>query len=196
MVKKMSDNIADYISNELNYDSERKEILSYGIEIFLGESLKIISIIVLSLILNIFSYTLIAMVSFMIFRTVIGGAHNSTYARCFLTSVLWILLIGFLGKNFYFITENYQWLAFLVLGLAVIFTIIWVPAGTEKKTIKNKALRYKMKIISFILLVLWITLILWSQDSVNKIYTLSSILGVSSTFFLVTPPAYTLMKKI
>lgn len=195
MVKRLSDNIAKYISHQLDYDHERQEILAYGLEVFIGDFLKIVTILILSLVLGIFIYTLIGMISFMTFRTYIGGAHNDTYVMCFTTSLFIMLCIGVLGKVCGSVISNNLWIAFFVYGQAIIATLIWVPAGTEKKNIKNPILRKKIKIEAIALLTVWIILMLLSSSFHYQQYAFSSILGVGSAFFLVTPLAYTLFKS-
>ena len=196
MVKKLSDSIALKMSNELNFDKDKEAVMSYGLEIVLGGIFKIVTLLLLSWALGIFSYTIACMLSFSAFRTVIGGTHADTYKKCFVVSVGLLLLIGSLGKYFYFLGQDHFWLAYIVYGLALSAVFLWVPVGTEKKTIKRKALRYKMKLLALILLTAWIALILWSQNTLYSVYTFSSILGVFSAFLLLTPPAYRLMKKI
>ncbi len=192
MVKRLSDYIASYISNELNYNQDKGEVMSYGLEIIIGGFLKTISLITLSLVLGIFSYTMVGMVSFAVFRTIIGGAHQDTYGKCFVTSITILLCIGALGKNFYFVADSSIW-AFLVYGQSFFSTLTWVPAGTEKKEIKNQKLRIKMKSMSIALLTLWIILIILYPIYNYQQYVFSSILGVFTAFFLITPLAYKLM---
>lgn len=190
MVKKLSDSIALYLSNELQYDQEKKEIISYGLEIFLGESFKIIAGLILSLILGIFSYTLIGMTCFIGFRVFIGGAHNETYGKCFITSVILMLCMGVLGKYYYYVVNSNLWVIFIIYGLACIATLLWVPAGTEKKEIKNETLRKKMKIKTIFLLTSWMILMLCILSTNFYQYVFSSILGVIFAFFFITPLAY------
>lgn len=196
MVKKLSDSIALKMSNELNFDKDKEAVMSYGLEIVLGGIFKIVTLLLLSWILGIFSYTMAGMLTFSLIRPIIGGTHADTYEKCFVVSIGLLLLIGALGKYLYFLGQDHFWLAYVVYGLAVSAVFLWVPAGTEKKTIKRKALRYKMKLSALILLTVWIALILWSQNTLYSVYTFSSILGVFSAFLLLTPPAYRLMKKI
>ncbi len=194
MVKRLSDNIASYLSYELHCDHDKREVLSYGLQIVLGGFLKVSTLLVLSLILGIFSYTMIGMFSFSAFRTIIGGAHKDTYGKCFITSIVLLLVIGTMGKLFGSLMTNHMWLSFITFAYAMVVILIWVPAGTEKKEIKNRKLRIKMKIKAGILLTLWLILVLLSPIYNYHQYMFSSILGVFSTFFFVTPPAYKLMK--
>ncbi len=196
MVKYLSDNIAAYISNELHFDSDKEAVLSYGLEIILGEFFKIATILIISLFLGTFSYTLIGLISFSFHRTFIGGSHERTYGRCFVTSVLLLLFIGVIGKFYGILMQKHIWLALLVYGQALILIYLWVPAGTEKKEIKNKSTRQKIKRTSLVISTFWILLVVYSY--INQFYhqyILVSILGVFSAFFFVTPLAYKVTKS-
>lgn len=195
MVKKLSDSIALYLSCEMSYDQDKKEILSYGLQIVIGGFFKIITLLSLSYLLGIFSYTMVGMLSFSAFRTIIGGVHQDTYAKCFVTSISMLIMIGFIGKHLYFVSAHNLTAAWIVLGFALIVTIIWVPAGTEKKEIKNKKTRLIMKIKALGLLLIWVILLVLSTRYHYQYYAFSSISGVFFTFFLVTPPAYMMFQS-
>lgn len=196
MVKQLSDSMASYLSHQLNYDKEKESILSYGLEIIVGEFVKIAPILALSLLIGTFSYTLVGLVSFCFFRAFIGGVHERTFMRCFLISLLVLSSIGIVGKYFDFLMEGRLWPALLVYGQAVILIYLWVPAGTEKKEIKNKNTRRKIKRTSLVISTFWILLIVYSF--INQFYhqyILASTLGVFSAFFFVTPLAYKIAKS-
>ncbi len=190
MIKKLSHSIACYLSNELEYDNDKKEVLSYGLQILLGTSFKILSILMVSYLLGIFEPTLISLISFIIFRLIIGGTHYDTYNKCFLASAIAIIVLGLLGQMIELKSVTNLVLTILVYTQAIVSTIIWVPAGTKKKMIKNKNLRIKMKIKAIILSTIWLILILSINDFSFSKYIFSSILGVFLAFLFVTPLAY------
>lgn len=196
MVKRLSDNIADYMSGQLNYDEDKEAVLSYGLEIIIGDCFKTIPILLISLLIDTFSYTLVAMISFSLHRTFIGGAHERTYMRCFVNSVIMLLMIGIVGKYFGLLMQEQIWLSFLVYGQALILIYLWVPASTEKKEIKNSQTRKKIKRTSLVISTLWISLVIYSyMNQLYHHYILASTLGVLSAFFFVTPLAYKIAKS-
>lgn len=196
MVKQLSDNVAAYLSYQLNYDEDKKAVLSFGLEIIIGEFLKIGSILVISLLIGTFSYTLIGLISFCFHRTFIGGAHERTFMKCLVISVLLLLSIGILGKAFGVFMQEHIWLALLVYGQAVILIYLWVPAGTEKKEIKNVKIRKKIKRTSLVISTCWMLLVVYSyMNQFYHQYVLASTLGVFSAFFFVTPLAYKIAKS-
>lgn len=192
-MKRLANNISNYIASELKYGDEKREVISYGLEIFLGTSSKTISILLLAYILNIFKSTLVASISFVAFRRVIGGSHSDTYNKCYFLSIFLMLLSGILGE---IITLQGMYIIILILQiymLAFIATVLWVPAGTEKKMIKNKTTRKKIKIKTIILLTIWAILFSLLTNMYLFKYTISSILGVTLAFFLATPLGYRFM---
>jgi accessory gene regulator B len=190
MIKKLSHNISCYLCDELTYDQDKKEVLSYGLQILLGTSFKIISILAISYVLGILKTTSISLMSFIIFRCIIGGTHYDTYNKCFLVSTIFIIALGLLGEVVELKPITILILVSLIYVQAVISTIIWVPAGTKKKAIRNKNLRMKMKLKSIILATAWLALIFFIKDFALLKYAFSSISGVFLAFFFVTPLAY------
>lgn len=193
MIKRLADNISSYITKELKYDNEKREILSYGLEIFLGDLAKIVSMLVLAYFLNIFMATLVVMISFVFFRRIIGGTHADTYSKCYFVSIFLILLLGEAGEIINLEFTQVIILILLVYILAVIATILWIPAGTEKKIVKNKATRKKIKIETIVLLTFWVILCSYLNCLGLSKYVTTSLLGVALAFFLTTPLGYKFM---
>ncbi|WIF95283.1 accessory gene regulator ArgB-like protein [Caminicella sporogenes] len=194
MIKKLADNIAYYISRELGYDDEKSEILSYGLEIFLGTTIKLLSISIFAYFLNTFETTMIVLISFIIFRRIIGGTHCNTYNKCYFLSIFLILMLGILG-NIVKLSQESNYIAILsVYIFAVVSSVLWVPAGTEKKMIRNKNLRKKIKIKTILLLSIWLGVVFYlSKNSLYYSYIFSSLLGVVFAFLFTTPLGYRLI---
>lgn len=132
MIKKLSHNISSYLCNELNFDNQQREILSYGLQIFLGTSLKLVAILIISYLLNIFTTTLVVNISFIFFRRIIGGGHCDAYNKCCMLSVSLMLLLGFIGEK---IIVPYSLLHILIIFtyfVSLFITVVWIPMGTEK----------------------------------------------------------------
>lgn len=194
MMKKLVDNISSYISNELNYNNEKREIISYGLQIILGITMKTFSILLLAYILNIFKTTIAVSISFIVFRRIIGGSHVDTYNKCYFLSVFLMLLLGGLGEIIKITPISISILAILIYVLTFVETILWIPAGTEKKMIKNIITRRKIKLQTIILLTVWVILCNYFNSLGLSKYAVSSSLGVILVFFLATPLGYRFTK--
>jgi len=193
MIKRQADRFANYLSSELDYDDERREIISYGVQIFLGMLLNTLSILIIAYILNIFKPTLVVAISYIVFRRIIGGSHCETFNKCFFLGTLFIILLGALGKKVELVAANNLLLIFPIYFSAIATTLLWVPAGTEKKVIRNRNTRKKIKIETIILLTIWIVLCIYLIKASLSKYIFPSSLGVILAFFLVTPLGYRLL---
>ncbi|WP_432663599.1 accessory gene regulator B family protein [Wukongibacter baidiensis] len=189
-MRRLADNISNYISREMHYNEEKTEVLSYGLQIFLGTSISIISELVCAYFFNIFQSTLIVSISYTIFRRLVGGSHYETQSRCYFMGLIMILSLGKLGEVTSLTSMGTLISTILIYFLALTATILWVPAGTEKKMIKNIDTRRKIKIKVIVILTIWF--IICSHLNMLGIskYVISSALGVFLAFFFVTPLGY------
>lgn len=196
MLKRLSDTIAIYISKNLESDRDKTEVYSYGLQIFLGTVFEIISIIIVACLLNTLKSTMVVLVSFILFRRLIGGTHCTIYRNCFFVSGFSMILLGFIGDQVPFLSKH----LFILLGIAYIFaaiqTIRYIPMGTEKKMIKNKNTRLKIKIQTIILLSFWTISMYLLKDKVLSKYIFSSLLGVIGAFFFSTPSSYKIINHL
>lgn len=195
LIKKLCDKIASYLSSELSYSDEKREVLFYGLQIFLGTSIQILIILVLAYFFNIFKSTIIVIISFVTFRRIIGGGHSHTYSKCSLISISMMILLGALGEIINLGSTSSLIVIILIYILGVKAIIIWVPAGTEKKMIRNKNTRKKIKLQSIILLTAWTFLCFYLNSLSLTEYVIQSSLGVILAFFLVTPLGYKLIES-
>jgi len=194
MIKKLANNLSLYLCDELNLDNDRKEILSYGLEVIIGTSLKILSIVLFAYIFNILDTTIASLISFIVFRRIIGGNHCGTYNKCYFYSNFLILLSGFISSVTYVNKLNFFILFFLNFIFCIVTTILLVPVGTEKKTIKNKSIRLSIKRKTIIILICWSILIIYIYTlNLNKL-VISSMLGVFLAFFLATSAGNKILK--
>ncbi len=189
-MKRLADNISNYISRELHYNEEKTEVLSYGLQIFLGTSISIISELVFAYFFNIFQSTITVSISYVIFRRLVGGSHYDTQSRCYFMGLILILSLGKLGEVISLTSKGILTSTALLYFLALTATILWVPAGTEKKMIKNIDTRRKIKIKVIVLLTIWIIICSYLNMLGISKHVISSSLGVFLAFFLVTPLGY------
>lgn len=190
----MIEKICTYIVNQMrkqmpDIDDEKAEIITYGIELIIGEIPKIFLLFVLSFILGIGCYTVFAYVALIPYRASSGGFHLKTHIGCIVGSSVFYYGIVYLSK---FITLN-MFQKYMLIGVALIFGIIMVslyaPADTENIPIISKKERKRKKILSYITLVLTLTASAFIKDNV-----ISNILifGVIVQSFMISRLAYLL----
>ena len=90
-IHELSVRFAAYLAQELNSDQRQELRMAYGLEILLGEIIKLIVIISLSWMLNILPEVLTITVTAGILRLASGGEHCSEYYRCLIGGTAWFL---------------------------------------------------------------------------------------------------------
>lgn len=190
----MIEKICTYIVNQMrkqmpDIDDEKAEIITYGIELIIGEIPKIFLLFVLSFILGIGWYTVFAYVALIPYRASSGGFHLKTHIGCIIGSSVFYYGIVYLSK---FIILNLVQ-KYIIIGIALIFGVIMVslyaPADTENIPIISKKERKRKKLLSYITLVLTLTASVFIKDSI-----ISNILifGVIVQSFMISRLAYLL----
>ena len=190
----MIEKICTYIVNQMrkqmpDIDDEKAEIITYGIELIIGEIPKIFLLFVLSFILGIGWYTVFAYVALIPYRASSGGFHLKTHVGCIIGSSVFYYGIVYLSK---FIILNLVQ-KYIIIGIVLVFGVIMVslyaPADTENIPIISKKERKRKKILSYITLVLTLTASVFIKDSI-----ISNILifGVIVQSFMISRLAYLL----
>ena len=190
----MIEKICTYIVNQMrkqmpDIDDEKAEIITYGIELIIGEIPKIFLLFVLSFILGIGWYTVFAYVALIPYRASSGGFHLKTHVGCIIGSSLFYYGIVYLSK---FIILNLVQ-KYIIIGIALVFGVIMVslyaPADTENIPIISKKERKRKKVLSYITLMLTLTASVFIKDSI-----ISNILifGVIVQSFKISRLAYLL----
>ena len=190
----MIEKICTYIVNQMrkqmpDIDDEKAEIITYGIELIIGEIPKIFLLFVLSFILGIGWYTVFAYVALIPYRASSGGFHLKTHVVCIIGSSLFYYGIVYLSK---FIILNLVQ-KYIIIGIALVFGVIMVslyaPADTENIPIISKKERKRKKVLSYITLMLTLTASVFIKDSI-----ISNILifGVIVQSFMISRLAYLL----
>lgn len=190
----MIEKICTYIVNQMrkqmpDIDDEKAEIITYGIELIIGEIPKIFLLFVLSFILGIGWYTVFAYVALIPYRASSGGFHLKTHIGCIIGSSVFYYGIVYLSE---FIILNLVQ-KYIIIVIALVFGVIMVslyaPADTENIPIISKKERKRKKILSYITLVLTLIVSIFIKDSI-----ISNILifGVIVQSFMISRLAYLL----
>lgn len=190
----MIEKICTYIVNQMrkqmpDIDDEKAEVITYGIELIIGEIPKIFLLFVLSFILGIGWYTVFAYVALIPYRASSGGFHLKTHIGCIVGSSVLYYGIVYLSK--FIILNLIQ--KYIIIGIALIFGVIMVslyaPADTENIPIISRKERKRKKILSYITLVLTLIASIFIKDSI-----ISNILifGIIIQSFMISRLAYLL----
>lgn len=187
--------IAITMGARLQVDRDRVEVYAYGLEIILGALVQLTLLILLSLVMDVFITTMVCMIAFASLRYFGGGVHLSTYSGCLTVSVALLLALGKLATidiSFEALTV----ISILALLMGTFIIIRWVPAGTDKKQIKDEATRLRQRKKALMILITWfvITLLLITQKSTANAFAVA--LGTLGSLFLITPWGYSAAKAL
>jgi len=184
---------AAYLARELAIDQRQELRMAYGLEILLGEIVKLIILVLLSWMLGIlpevFTMNLVAG----ILRLASGGEHCSEYYRCLVGGTIWFLLLG--GGVHYLNPHLSLTGIYLVIGLSCLITLVLVlnyaPAETENKPINSEEERARLRRLSIVITLSYGLVMLASAiTGIFHLLILPLAAGMLEQVFTITPWGY------
>lgn len=147
--------------NNQSLTEEQIEVIEYGLEGLYLTFTKIIVILLLSIVLNIFKETLLMLLFYNIIRLFAFGLHTKNSMACLITS-----LLLFIGGPYLSIYLKISLEVKIILSvIAVILIAIYAPADTEKRPLINEKKRKKFKILSIITSIIMTCLIIYTDGN-------------------------------
>ncbi|CDX04673.1 accessory gene regulator B [Desulfitobacterium sp. LBE] len=171
----LSNNLTNLITKDLDYDEDKKEIITYSIETSLLAIIGTLLLVLFAMIANVLKPALIAAFFGVLLRRVSGGAHFSTPTKCLVFGAVLYTLLGVLAETFveYQVLHNYMiWLS---LAISLLIVAYLAPVDSESKPIHSKSLRKKLKAssVGFVVIALIIGLV-----SADPLLNVSMCLGI------------------
>ena len=163
-MKELAKNLAKKIClvNDIT-DSEKREIIAYGLEILLSTAVSVLIITILAILLGTFWETILFLLSFMLLRTYSGGYHAQTHFRCFL-----ILFFAF-SINFMLNIFNINTTIIVFSALASVFIILrYAPVEDKNHPLSKKQKKNNRKICLIMLSILLVVCIILFLNQNNK----------------------------
>lgn len=106
MIKLISSKVARILCEDEKH-TDNYELYEYAIYILLSSAFHIATVIVLGLVFNLLTESLVFYLSFIVIRKFAGGYHAKTPTRCYIISIItivlmlciikWILIINYLS---------------------------------------------------------------------------------------------------
>jgi accessory gene regulator B len=144
MKEKFLNSCINFITKYNNYTDKDIKKLRYGLEGIYLTLTKTIIILLLSLVLKIFFEVIIVIVLFNIIRYFGFGFHADKSWQCLLMSIFNFIIIPYIllsiNINFY--------LNILISVVCIVSFILWAPADTVKRPLKDKKKRLIRKIVT------------------------------------------------
>lgn len=206
MIENISKAVAEKVSNELNYDNERKEVIQYGTYALIQTLISIISVLILGLIFNIALEALIFLFTASILRKYSGGAHSESSNVCTLLGIIISIGVGFLIKSSFFVNIDFEFIIFagiVVFVFAYFIIFKYAPVDTPNKPIKTEKKKKRMKkgslkiLTIYLFIVLLNTILYYNSDVVfAKQVILSILFGIAWQCMTLTALGNILLKTI
>lgn len=168
MIEKFCNFLTQKIRKKMpEVDDERAEIIQYGLEVIIGEVPKIFVVIGFSILLGVWQLTLFSIVIIGIYRGVSGGFHLKTHIGCMISTLMMYLGNVFLSK--YSIIEP-MYIKYIITFGIWIFSLLMIkfyaPADTENVPIISKKERKRKKILSYIIMTVFLLSSVFIKDQV------------------------------
>ena len=133
-------------------DDERAEVISYGLQLLIGEVPKIIILIVIAYLFGVLELTVVALLTLLPYRTVSGGVHLNTHIGCIIATSLFYTGNAVISKYLVIGTNIRYWITFFIWVFAMIMIKLYSPADTEAVPILRKKERQIKKVLSYIIM--------------------------------------------
>ena len=131
-------------------DDERAEIISYGLQLLIGEVPKMIITLIISYLLGILYLTIFMVLVTVPYRVFSGGFHLHTHIGCIISTTLYYCCIPKISNYIYLNSETKLFFVLCALIFGTIIITKYAPADTENVPILRKKERKQKKILSFI----------------------------------------------
>ena len=189
MLKKLVVNNAMRIikGNYPNYAKEELEKIQYGLEAVYLSVTKIIVVIILSIVLNIFKETVLLLLFFNLLRMTAFGIHASKSWICWVTSIPTFIGIPLICK--YVVFSDYILIILSIFSL--ISFVLFAPADTVKRPLIRKNRRRIYKLLTIIISIPYIFVMIFINNSFLK-NTITLAMLIESV--LISPLTYKLFK--
>ena len=156
---KESERICSYILGKMKrkmpeIDDEQAEIITYGLQMIIGEIPKLFLIFAVGFLFGVGWYMIFAYFAMLPYRAMSGGFHLKTHLGCLIGTVLFYYGNIIISSLLYL--DNLQ--KYILIGLTLIFGVFMVsmyaPADTENVPILSKRERKRKKILSYCALII------------------------------------------
>lgn len=178
----------NYLKKYNNYSEQEIKKLRYGLEGIYLTLTKTIIILLVSILLNIFIEVLIGLLLFNIIRYFAFGFHAEKSLECLILSLFNFVLIPYIFLN----VNTSLTIDFIICCVCLIFILIFAPADTVKRPLKNKKKRIIRKILTFVIGIIYtILMVLFNKYFIADLLISSLI----TTVIVICPITYMIFRQ-
>lgn len=165
------------------YDEDKIEIITYGLEALYVLISKTVVIFLLAIILGVFKETFYIFLFYGILRTTAFGLHAKKSSHCYIMSSILFIGMAFICK---YIGIN-LYIKLILTGISFITLVIYAPADTYKRPLLNSRKRRRYKIITVILGSIYVIAIIIFRNNIISNYLM---LGLWDASLMIHPLVY------
>lgn len=146
----------NFLSKYNSYSEHDIKKLKYGLEGIYLTITKLVIILLLSIILDIFKEVILVLIFFNIIRYFGFGFHAEKSSEC-----LFLSLINFIIIPFVFIRITFPlYISLIICLFCIVNYILFAPADTIKRPLKNKKKRLIRKLLTILTAVIYMSIII------------------------------------
>ncbi|SDH22147.1 accessory gene regulator ArgB-like protein [Desulfosporosinus hippei] len=172
----ISNKLTEIITNELDLNSDKKEIIAYAIENLLLFLLGVSSLVLLGVFSNALMAILVAAAFGGLLRRVSGGAHFNTPSKCLVFGSFIYTSIGILAKKMVeyklFSSED---ALYIILSICLIMIVLLAPVDSESKPINSIHFKRNLKMLSIVFIIMTFIVVYLTE---NLLFSVSAVMGV------------------
>lgn len=180
--------MVNFLSKYETYEGEDLERLKYGLEGIYLTITKLVVILLLAIILNILKEVILTLLFFNIIRYFGFGIHAKKSWQCLISSTICFIVLPYIMLNI-----NISKFSMLIISIVcLIDLLIFAPADTIKRPLKNKKKKLIRKIATVIVAIIYIILsLVIDNQELSTIFILSVIIES----LMVNPLIYMLLNQ-
>lgn len=168
MIEKLCNKLTKKIQNKMpDVDSERAEIINYGLQLVIGEIPKIFILLLIAYTFGVLKLSILALLFIMPYKTFSGGVHLKTHIGCIVATSLFYVGNALLSK--YVVLEPI-YIKYILISIIWVFSVIMIklyaPADTESVPILRKKDRNLKRKLSYITMTLTLFVAMFITNSI------------------------------
>ncbi len=167
MIQKFCKILTNRIRKEMpEIDDERAEVITYGLELIIGEIPKIFITLAIAFVLGVFKLTVFTILALLPYRVSSGGFHLKTHIGCIISTSLYYCGVPLLAK-YIVLAPNIKYILILSIWVfGMLMVRLYAPADTENVPILRKSERKQKRILSYITLTLGLIIAIFIKNPV------------------------------
>lgn len=142
---KFSTAASEYLSEQLNFDDEKKEVVAYGLEKLIYTGLGFSAIILVGWALGVEKEAAMALLAGALLRKYSGGSHSPTALRCIIYGAVTYPAAAWLAHFIFMYYGPFGWLPGIFTGLMILAVVQrYAPVDSPGKPIVSPEFRQSL----------------------------------------------------